>query len=257
MKRVFRSATSGVCRGGGSAGDHTRLGRKRLVRRRTTASDPTLLEEAQESLQRFDEPAAAQEFEALQRSPDVVWRRGAETQVGPIDAQAYVEADADLGAAGPARGVPAPPANDYATPWTQLGPGNIGGRTRSLVIHPTTPTTMWAGAVAGGVWKTTDGGASWAPLDDMMANLAVSSMALDLTNPNVLYAGTGEGFYNGDVVRGAGIFKSTNGGTTWTQLPSTTSTSSTTSTTSSSARPTASRCTPPPALACTAASTAV
>ena len=95
-----------------------------------TASDPKLLEEAQESLQRFDEPAEAQEFHALQRSPDVVWQRGAETQVEPIDAQAYVEADADLGAAGPARGVPAPPANDYATPWTQLGPGNIGGRTR-------------------------------------------------------------------------------------------------------------------------------
>lgn len=105
--------------------------------------------------------------------------------------------------------------------WTSLGPGNIGGRTRCMVIHPTTPATMWAGSVGGGLWKTTNSGTTWAPLDDFMASLAVSSLVLDPTNPNVLYAGTGEGFYNGDGLRGAGIFRSTNGGTTWTQLSAT------------------------------------
>jgi photosystem II stability/assembly factor-like uncharacterized protein len=54
-----------------------------------------------------------------------------------------------------------------------------------------------------------------------MANLAVSTLAIDPTNPNVLYAGTGEGFYNPDSLRGAGIFKTTDGGATWTQLSST------------------------------------
>lgn len=105
--------------------------------------------------------------------------------------------------------------------WTWLGPGNIGGRVRSILVHPTTNSIMWAGGVDGGVWKTTNGGASWFPLDDFMANLAVSCMVMDPTNPNVIYAGTGEGMYNQDAVQGAGIFKTTDGGATWAQLPST------------------------------------
>ncbi|HQR32233.1 MAG TPA: hypothetical protein PLK30_05820, partial [Blastocatellia bacterium] len=95
--------------------------------------------------------------------------------------------------------------------WTSLGPGNIGGRTRAIVIHPTTPTTMYAAGVGGGVWKTTNGGANWSPISDLTANLAVNSLAMDPTNPNTLYAGTGEGMFNGDAVRGAGIFKTTDG----------------------------------------------
>ncbi|MEK7328094.1 MAG: hypothetical protein AAB217_22860 [Chloroflexota bacterium] len=105
--------------------------------------------------------------------------------------------------------------------WTWIGPGNIGGRIRAIVIHPTTPNTMWIGSVSGGIWKTTDGGASWSIQDDFMANMAVSTMIMDPTNSNTLYAGTGEGFYNIDGIRGAGIFKTTNGGTTWTQLANT------------------------------------
>ena len=105
--------------------------------------------------------------------------------------------------------------------WIAIGPGNIGGRVRSLVIHPTNPATMWVGAVAGGVWKTTNGGGSWSTNTDFLANLAVSCLAIDPANPNVLYAGTGEGFYNHDGVQGYGIFKTTDGGNTWVQLPST------------------------------------
>ncbi len=108
--------------------------------------------------------------------------------------------------------------------WTSLGPGNVGGRTRALVIHPTVPTTMYAAGVAGGVWKTTNGGANWSPLSDLIANLAVNSLAMDAANPNTLYAGTGEGFFNNNAVRGAGIFKTTDGGATWMQLANTTST---------------------------------
>ncbi len=105
--------------------------------------------------------------------------------------------------------------------WTARGPGNIGGRTRALLIHPTTPTTMWAAGVAGGIWKSTDSGATWTPKADLLVNIAVNSMILDPRNPNTLYAGTGEGFFNGDSVRGAGIMKSTDGGETWSQLPAT------------------------------------
>ena len=107
------------------------------------------------------------------------------------------------------------------TGWQWLGPGNIGGRVRSIIVHPSDPQTLWVGSVSGGIWKSTNGGASWSALDDFMTNLAVTTMVIDPTNPNVIYAGTGEGFGNQDSIRGAGVFKTTNGGTTWTQLPST------------------------------------
>lgn len=112
--------------------------------------------------------------------------------------------------------------------WKWLGPGNQGGRVRSVVFHPTTPTTMWCGSVGGGIWKTTNSGASWAPQDDFAPMMSVGCMAIDKTNPNRLYAGTGEGFFNtvaGSGIlacsRGAGVFVTTNGGTNWAQLPST------------------------------------
>jgi hypothetical protein len=111
--------------------------------------------------------------------------------------------------------------------WEFLGPQNIGGRVRALVIHPTQPSVMWAAAVGGGVWKSTNGGTSWFPLSDLLPNIAVTSLTLDPTNPNVLYAGTGEGYQvfvegkQGKMIRGAGIFRSSDGGMTWTRLNAT------------------------------------
>ena len=106
--------------------------------------------------------------------------------------------------------------------WSALGPGNIGGRTRTLLIHPANAQIMYAAGVGGGVWKTTNGGASWAPLGDFLSNIAVSTLAMSPKNPDVLYAGTGEGYFNGDALRGGGIFKTIDGGATWTQLAGTT-----------------------------------
>ena len=113
--------------------------------------------------------------------------------------------------------------------WEWLGPGNIGGRIRTIVIHPTITNRMWIGAASGGIWRTDNAGASWYPLDDFMANLAVTSIALDPTNSDVLYAATGEGFITIFKPRppdqrepqGNGIFKSTDGGITWNQLAAT------------------------------------
>jgi len=105
--------------------------------------------------------------------------------------------------------------------WIWLGPGNIGGRVRSILVHPNSFEVMWVGSVCGGIWKTVDAGASWFPCDDFMGNLAICCLALDSTDPDVIYAGTGEGFNNFDALRGAGIFKTTDGGTNWLQMPST------------------------------------
>src|SRR5262245_47919654 len=113
---------------------------------------------------------------------------------------------------------------DAVAAWTELGPGNIGGRTRALIIHPTNHDTMFAAAASGGVWKTTDGGGSWKSLADVIANIAVNALAIDRNDPNVIYAGTGEGFFNFDAIRGAGIFKSSDGGATWSRLAATTTT---------------------------------
>ena len=104
--------------------------------------------------------------------------------------------------------------------WTQLGPGNFGGRTRSLVIDPRNPDTMYAGSVTGGVFKTTDGAQTWTPLTDMLPVLNVGALVMDPNDSNTLYAGTGE-YYQ--TWAGQGIFKTTDGGATWTQLPATVS----------------------------------
>lgn len=111
--------------------------------------------------------------------------------------------------------------------WEPLGPGNIGGRTRTLVIHPLTPAVMYAGGVSGGVWKTTDAGLSWTPLTDDLANIAVNALVMHPVDRSVLYAGTGEGYFREEVrgtglpLRGAGIFVSRDAGASWERLPST------------------------------------
>lgn len=118
-----------------------------------------------------------------------------------------------------------PATASYVTPasWTSRGPQNVGGRTRSLIIDPNSPSTMYAGAVSGGVWKTTNGGSTWTPLTDFMSNIAITTMVFDPTvaNRSVIYAGTGESYLRGDGVQGAGVFKSTDSGGTWNQFAST------------------------------------
>ncbi|AFH50099.1 Hypothetical protein IALB_2396 [Ignavibacterium album JCM 16511] len=108
-----------------------------------------------------------------------------------------------------------------ALSWTQVGPSNVGGRIRAIAVHPSDPNVVYLGAVAGGVWQSIDGGSNWMPLVGLNDNLAVCALVIDPNNPNIIYAGTGEGFFNLDAIRGAGIFKSTDGGYTWTQLSAT------------------------------------
>jgi hypothetical protein len=105
--------------------------------------------------------------------------------------------------------------------WTALGPGNVGGRTRVLKFRPGTPSTMYTGGVAGGIWRSTDSGASWTPLGDLAPNIAVTAMAIDPLVPDRMFVGTGEGWFNVDGVQGGGIYQSLDGGSTWTLLANT------------------------------------
>ncbi|MEO8673193.1 MAG: hypothetical protein ABI411_17900 [Tahibacter sp.] len=116
-------------------------------------------------------------------------------------------------------------ASSLSAKWTALGPGNVGGRVLALAIDPGNHNVLFAGAAGGGVWKSLDAGANWNPLSDTMANLAVASLAIDPTNTQVIYAGTGEGDGSIDSIRGAGLFKSLNGGTSWARLAGTTTSS--------------------------------
>jgi hypothetical protein len=98
--------------------------------------------------------------------------------------------------------------------WTALGPDHLGGHIRSIAIHPTQPNKMWAAAMGGGLWTTTDGGANWSAINNL-PTLAVTSIVLSPANPNVMFATTG------DSMAGSGILRSTDAGVTWVALPST------------------------------------
>ena len=103
--------------------------------------------------------------------------------------------------------------------WYSMGPWNINGRVKSLVIHPTSSNILYAGAANGGVWKTTNGGNSWKHLWKFEDTMAVGSLAISKSNPSVLYAATGEFTPSyGPSYGGSGIYKSTNSGNTWTNV---------------------------------------
>lgn len=110
--------------------------------------------------------------------------------------------------------------------WKERGPNNVGGRSRVAMFDLNDPTKkkVWAGGVNGGLWYTTDitaASPAWVHVDGFWDNIAISSMAIHPTNPNIMYVGTGEGWFNEDYAEGGGIWKTTDGGTTWNRLAST------------------------------------
>src|SRR4051812_26590415 len=110
-----------------------------------------------------------------------------------------------------------------AASWTSIGPttinnGSAAGRVTALAIHPTTPGLIYAGGAQGGVWRSTNNGATWTNLTDNQCSLATGSIAIDPVNSNIVYVGTGEQNNSGDSYYGCGILRSTDGGNTWAQL---------------------------------------
>ena len=113
--------------------------------------------------------------------------------------------------------------NQRTVDWTEHGPDNVGGRTRAIMFDPNDATykKFWAGGVAGGLWYTDDITADspvWNQINDFWANIAVTTITYDPTNTDIYYVGTGEGWYNIGAVRGGGIWKTTDGGNTWSLL---------------------------------------
>jgi photosystem II stability/assembly factor-like uncharacterized protein len=103
----------------------------------------------------------------------------------------------------------------------------VTGRITGFAVHPTTPSTMYASGARGGVWKTTDSGATWSPMSDNEVSLAIGALAMAPSAPDTLYAGTGEGniYYLvtafstsslNESYQGSGLLKTINGGTNWT-----------------------------------------
>lgn len=112
------------------------------------------------------------------------------------------------------------------SPWVERGPNNIGGRTRAIVYDPNdlTQKKVWAGGVTGGLWYNNDVSnvdSSWKSVNDFWDNISITSIAFDPNNSLIAYVGTGEGF-GANASRGAGIWKTINGGSTWSQISSTT-----------------------------------
>jgi photosystem II stability/assembly factor-like uncharacterized protein len=101
--------------------------------------------------------------------------------------------------------------------WRLIGPFR-GGRVITVAGVPNQPNTYYFGAVAGGVWKTTDGGNTWDPLFDKQGISSIGAIAVADSDPNVIYAGSGEACIRGNISFGDGVYRSTDAGKTWTNV---------------------------------------
>ena len=104
--------------------------------------------------------------------------------------------------------------------WRCIGPFR-GGRTVAIAGVPQQPNVFYMAAVNGGVWKTTDLGNTWYPIFDDQTSGSVGAIAVALSDPNIIYVGSGEGLQRPDLAVGDGFYKSTDAGKTWTRLSST------------------------------------
>lgn len=149
---------------------------------------------------------------------------GQATAASPMDGRPSSRASEILRARENA--VPASSVDEAGWTWEWLGPGNIGGRVRAIVIHPQDPNRIWIASPVGGIWRSTGTG-HWEAVDDFLPSLAVSTLIVHPVFDRLMYAGTGEGLMPTlprlDGSPGVGIYKSIDGGETWQHLPSTVS----------------------------------
>lgn len=108
--------------------------------------------------------------------------------------------------------------NGFDAEWTVQGPGNIGARVNTIAVHPQNENIIFAGFSSGGLWRTTDGGQNWTPVFDNQLWPSIGVVTFDPSNPQTIYVGTGDPNISFYPMLGDGIYKSTDGGDTWTHL---------------------------------------
>jgi photosystem II stability/assembly factor-like uncharacterized protein len=101
--------------------------------------------------------------------------------------------------------------------WRAIGPFR-GGRTRAVAGVPSQPNVFYIGVCNGGVWKTNDFGRVWEPIFDDQPTGSIGALAVSPSDPNIIYVGSGEGLQRPDLSVGDGIYKSSDGGKSWTHL---------------------------------------
>jgi photosystem II stability/assembly factor-like uncharacterized protein len=101
--------------------------------------------------------------------------------------------------------------------WRQVGPFRAGWSTMAVGI-PAQPNTFYFGGADGGIWKTSDAGLTWQPMFQQQGSISVGALAIAPSNPNVIYVGTGQPEPRYDIVEGDGMYRSADGGKTWTHI---------------------------------------
>jgi photosystem II stability/assembly factor-like uncharacterized protein len=99
-----------------------------------------------------------------------------------------------------------------------IGPAVTSGRVMTIAVDPANTSVIYIGAASGGVWKTVNGGASWQPVFDTQGSFSIGWVTIDPRHSNVVWVGTGERNSQRSVAYGDGIYKSENGGRSWTNL---------------------------------------
>lgn len=99
-----------------------------------------------------------------------------------------------------------------------IGPGGMSGRVTSIDVITEDPNIMYVGTASGGLWKSTSGGVSWEPIFDDQVTASIGAVAIQQSNPSVIWVGTGEGNPRNSLNGGYGIFKSLDGGRSWTRM---------------------------------------
>ena len=99
-----------------------------------------------------------------------------------------------------------------------IGPAVTSGRVMTIAVDPTNNAVFYIGAASGGVWKTVNGGASWQPVFDKEGSFSIGWVTLDPNRPNIVWVGTGERNSQRSVAYGDGVYKSEDGGRSWTNV---------------------------------------
>jgi len=102
--------------------------------------------------------------------------------------------------------------------FRNIGPGLMSGRISDISIHPRNRSLWYVAVGSGGVWKTENAGTTWTPIFDGQASYSIGCLTLDPNNPDVVWVGTGENVSGRHVGFGDGVYKSLNGGKTWTNM---------------------------------------